>query len=350
MTFSDQQILQFKSLIEAAGTVVLIPHRNPDGDAIGSTLGWCNVLRNKGLTANVLVPDDVPPNLMWMKGSSDIVVFSRQKKRALELLKRSELLILADFNQLDRCGDIAAPVKKLKVPRVVIDHHPYPDPNLGEVIFSDTSVSSTSELSCHIINALGWEKMMDVDAAACFYTGIITDTGSLSYNSSHADTYRVVATLVEMGIDKDRIHQELFQSNSLSRTQLLGHVLCNKLELLNGYGAAFISLSKDELDTHNYVPGDTEGFVNYPLSIEGINISALFTEKEKEKYIRISFRSRGEVPVNHFAEKYFSGGGHPNAAGGEWHGTLNEAVERFREMLPRYLKHEKASKEQESKP
>ncbi len=343
MRFSVQQVLQFKSLIESASSVVLIPHRNPDGDAIGSTLGWCNVFRNRGLEANVVVPDDVPANLMWMKASSDIVVYSRQKKRALELLNRSKLLIFADFNELERCGDVATPVKKLNVPRVVIDHHPYPDPQLGEVLFSDTSVSSTCELSWHIINALGWQQMVDADAAACLYAGIITDTGSLSYNSSHPDTYRVVAQLVELGIDKDRIHKELYQSNSLSRTQLLGHVLCNKLELLNGYGAAYISLSKDELDAHNYVVGDTEGFVNYPLSIEGINISALFTEKEKEKYVRISFRSRGEVPVNHFAEKYFAGGGHPNAAGGEWHGTLDEAVGRFKEMLPRYLKHEKAS-------
>jgi phosphoesterase RecJ-like protein len=244
---------------------------------------------------------------------------------------------LADFNKLDRCGEVAPYIDKLVVPRVVIDHHPFPDPELGEVMFCDTSVSSTCELSFHILQALGWTRWIDRNAAACFYSGIITDTGSLSYNSSDPQTYRAVAELVGLGIDKDFIHKELFQSNSLSRTQLLGHVLCNKLEVLNGYGAAFISLSKEELDAHDYVPGDTEGFVNYPLTIQGIGISALFTEREKDKMVRISFRSRCEVPVNMFAEQYFSGGGHANAAGGEWQGPLTEAVERFRNFLPLYL-------------
>lgn len=337
MVFYDQQIQQFRELLDKSKFVVLIPHRNPDGDAIGSTLGWRNVLLNHGIKAEVVVPDEVPSNLNWMKGGDQIVVFSNQKARAMEVLRNADLFILADFNDIDRCEPVSEVVKDSKVPRVVIDHHPYPDPHLAQILFSETSVSSTCELSLHIIHAMEWGHYIDREAAECFYTGIITDTGSLSYNSSEPETYRVVADLVEMGIDKDAIHTELFQRNTLSRTHLLGHVLCNKLEVLNGIGAAFISLSKKDLDDYNFETGDTEGFVNYPLTVDGINISALFTEREKNKFVRISFRSRGGIKVNLFAEQYFSGGGHPNAAGGEWHGTLDEAVERFKEVLPLYL-------------
>ncbi len=285
----------------------------------------------------VIVPDEVPENLRWMCGASQIVVHENDREKAEKLLSETELLMFLDFNDVQRTGEMADAISRLSTPRVLIDHHPDPAENVANVMFSDVSVSSTCELSYHLINALEWNSYIDIAVAESLYAGIITDTGMLSYNSSNPRTYLAVADFVGRGIDKGKIHREIFQSNSLGRMRLLGHVLCNKLELMPDCGAAFFSLSNNDLEKHNYKPGDTEGFVNYPLGIKGIEIAALFTEKEKDKYVNVSFRSRADVPVNLYSEQYFSGGGHKNAAGGEWKGTLEEALQRFRDTLPGFI-------------
>lgn len=337
MTFNDDNITRFKELTENAASIVFVPHQNPDGDAIGSILGWWNVFRNRGKIVKVVVPDEVPSNLLWMTGAENMVVYGTDREKAEEILKSADLFFLLDFNAIDRCGDMAKTIENLDAPRILIDHHPRPQKGIADVLFSETSVSSTCELSYYLIKALEWNKYIDISAAECLYSGIITDTGSLSYNSSHPRTYKAVADLVEKGINKDKIHRELFQSNTFNRIKLLGHVLCNKLELIEGSEAAYISISKDELDQYGYVPGDTEGFVNYPLGIKGVNISALLTEKEKDKFVKLSLRSHNGIPINLYSEEFFSGGGHPNAAGGEWYGTLNQAIERLRATLPGFV-------------
>jgi phosphoesterase RecJ-like protein len=338
MNFTNDQLNHFRVLTERISSVIFIPHQNADGDAVGSILGWCNLFKKRGVDAIVVAPDLVSVNLRWMKGADDIIVFENEENKATNLLNKADLFFLLDFNDIDRCGNMAKIVGKLSTPRILIDHHPSPVEGVADVMFSETSVSSTCELSYHIINALGWESDIDEFVAECFYSGIITDTGSLSYNSSHPRTYLAVAELVGKGIDKNKIHKELFQSNSMSRMRLLGHVLCNKLEVLDECQAAFIAISKDELDRYGYQPGDTEGFVNYPLGIQGVDISAMLTEKEKDKFVKLSFRSRDNIPVNQYSEQYFSGGGHVNAAGGEWNGTLDEAVERLKNTLPGFVR------------
>ncbi|MFW6267722.1 MAG: DHH family phosphoesterase [Marinilabiliaceae bacterium] len=338
MIFSEDKIQEFSRLIENASSIVLIPHQNSDGDAIGSILGWVNVLRNRGIKVDIVVPDEVPPNLMWMKGADEMIIFENDEDKATQALRNSGLLFFMDFNSVDRTGKMAETLQKLNTPRVLIDHHPHPAPDVARILFSDTSVSSTCELSYHlIVNELEWPDDLGREAAECFYSGIITDTGSLSYNSSHPRTYYAVADLVGRGIDKEKIHKKLFQSNTYNRMKLLGHVLCNNLALTAGHHTAFISISRDELDEYGYQPGDTEGFVNYPLGIEGVDISALFTEKEKDKFVKISLRSRGNIPVNQYSEEFFSGGGHPNAAGGEWYGSLKEAIDHFKATLPGFV-------------
>lgn len=337
MEVSKNQLHSFRNLLDNSRSIVLVPHKNTDGDAIGSVLGWRKVLTNKGYKVTVIVPDDVPSNLLWMEGADTIIVYEKKKSEGDSELNSADLLIFLDFNTIERCGEIATVARKLRIPKVMIDHHPYPDPELAELQFSQTSVSSTCELSCHIIEALGWKELLDLKAAECFYSGIITDTGSLSYNSSDPETYRIVGQLVEKGIDKEKIHKELFQSNSVNRMKLLGHVLCYNLRVMPDSESAYIFISHEELERFSYQPGDTEGFVNFPLAIKGIKVSVLFTEREKDKFVKISFRSRNNIPVNKYSERFFSGGGHLNAAGGEWHGTLEEALKRFKETFPGFL-------------
>lgn len=338
MIFSEDKIQEFSTLIKNASTIVLIPHQNTDGDAIGSILGWQNVFRNRGQNAEIVVPDEVPPNLMWMQGADDMVIYEKNPEKARQVLNNAGLLFFMDFNSVDRTGEMADALQKLDTPRVLIDHHPHPASDVAQILFSDTSVSSTCELSYHIIvNELKWSDDLIPEAAECFYSGIITDTGSLSYNSSNPRTYYAVADLVGRGIDKEKIHKELFQSNTYNRMKLLGHVLCNNFYMMDDEHTAFISISRDELDEYDYQPGDTEGFVNYPLGIKDVDISALFTEREKDKFVKISLRSRGDIPINKYSEEFFSGGGHPNAAGGEWYGSLQDAVDHFRTTLPGFI-------------
>jgi phosphoesterase RecJ-like protein len=337
MNFKNENLSRFREYIDNASSIVLIPHKSSDGDAIGSILAWWNIFQKRGKNAMVIVPDEVPENLRWMKGASQIVVHEKEQEKAEKFLSEADLLMFLDFNDVKRTGDMAEVLSGLSSPKVLIDHHPDPAVGVANLLFSEVSVSSTCELSYHLITAMEWNAEIDLSVAESLYAGIITDTGVLSYNSSNPRTYFAVADLVAKGIDKNKIHQEIFQSNSLGRMRLLGHVLCNKLELMQEFGAAYISLSKDELEKHNYQPGDTEGFVNYPLGVKGIEISAMFSENEKDKHVKISFRSRDDMPVNLYSEQYFSGGGHKNAAGGEWHGTLDEALKRFRETLPGFV-------------
>ena len=322
-----------KRLFQASDSIVIIPHLNPDGDAMGASLGLYQVLKKMGKVVSVVTPTAYPVFLSWMKGTDEAVNFEEDAPSAVALLNKADLLIYVDFNCLKRAGKLEKEILKLDVKKVMIDHHPYPD-EIADVMVSVTSCSSTCELIYYLINKMGWNQYVETNAAECFYTGIMTDTGSLSYNFSNPETYRMVAGLLEKDIDKDKIHQLVFHSNSFSRMKLLGHVLGSKLFLMPEQEAAFMWLDKNELQQYDFKQGDTEGFVNYPLSIEGINMSAFFMEQDDK--IKCSFRSRGSFPVNKFSELYFSGGGHRNAAGGESASSLKESVEKFKAELPKF--------------
>ncbi|GAF02190.1 DHH family phosphoesterase [Saccharicrinis fermentans] len=320
-----------KTTIQNAAHIVIIPHLNPDGDAMGSSLGIFHVLKNIGKKVHVVSPSAYPKFLSWMKGADEAVNFEEKPQEAIEILHDADLLVFVDFNCLKRTGKLEEEIRKLDVSKIMIDHHPYPDP-IAEVMISVPSSSSTCELAYQTLSSLGWNDFVDSCAAECFYTGIMTDTGSLSYNSSNPETYRMVAGLLEKNIDKDKIHQLVFHSNSFSRMKLLGHVLGSKLVLMPEQEAAYMCLSSKELEAYDFQPGDTEGFVNYPLGIAGINVSAFFMEKEGK--VKCSFRSRGDFPVNLFSESHFSGGGHRNAAGGESVLSLELTVDKFKTELP----------------
>jgi phosphoesterase RecJ-like protein len=335
MVAFSEQLSGLKALLSYPKNIVIVPHKDPDGDAIGSCLGWFNVLTNSGHRVTVISPNNIPSSLLWMKGSSHIIDFGKNDSSAEESIQKAELFLFLDFNDISRTGKLAEVLAKSTAPRVVIDHHPFPDVELAQILISDTSVSSTCELSYRVMRSLGLSP--DVDAGECLYTGMMTDTGMLNHNSSHAAIYHTVAELLEIGINKEKIHQEVFHSNSLSRMRLLGHALCNKMELLPSGKVALIALSEEELKKFDYKPGDTEGLVNYPLSIDGIEVSVLMTEKEKG-LIKMSFRSRGAVAINKYSETYFSGGGHRNAAGGEMRDSLEVAVTLLRSTIEEYLR------------
>lgn len=332
--FDHKNISAFFNKISFSDRIVIIPHKDPDGDAIGSSLAWNDVLTKQGYSVSVVSPNEITQTLSWMKGFDDIVIYKTQIEKAKEVLKDANFFIFLDFNNLTRIGALHDELIKLNAPRLVVDHHPFPQENIADVLVSDTTVSSTCELSFTVLKALDWS--ISLDAAECLYTGIMTDTGLLNHNSSRPEIYHIVAELIGKGVDKEKIHNKIFQSNSLSRTRLFGHALCNKLEILPSQKVGIITLTQSELKEFDYKLGDTEGLVNEPLSIKGVEVAALFTEKE-DNIVRTSFRSIGDIAVNKYSEQYFNGGGHKNAAGGKFKGSLSAAVEAFKNTVESYF-------------
>ncbi|WP_439185133.1 DHH family phosphoesterase [Carboxylicivirga taeanensis] len=335
MNIQDKsQIDLFKTKIHNSQKVVIVPHNNPDGDALGAALGLFNTLQNMHKEVSVISPNEFPDFLNWMHGVESVLIYDKNVKQSKKLIAESELVIFVDFNALSRIKLMGEVFEQDDTPRIMIDHHPFPEANVAEVQISVPEASSTCELLFHVLCEAGFKEQVTREAAECIYAGIMTDTGSLNYNSSRPETYLIVAELLRMGIDKDRIHHMIFHNNSFDRMRLLGHALGEKMERIPAQKAAFIALSQDELKRFNFKPGDTEGFVNQALWIEGVNLSALFTEKKD--LVKISFRSRGGFPANKFSEQYFNGGGHYNAAGGESKLSLSDTVERFKVVLKEF--------------
>ncbi|TRX70811.1 bifunctional oligoribonuclease/PAP phosphatase NrnA [Carboxylicivirga sp. M1479] len=332
MNIQDKsQIESFTTNINNSQKVIIVPHNNPDGDALGSSLGLCNTLKNMGKDVTVISPNEFPDFLNWMHGVEDVLIYDKNIKKAKQLINDSELVVFVDFNALSRIKLMGQVFENDTTPRIMIDHHPYPEENTAPIQISVPEASSTCELLFHVLSEAGLKPYITKEAAECIYAGIMTDTGSLNYNSSRPETYLIVAELLRMGIDKEHIHHMIFHNNSFDRMRLLGHALGEKMERIPDQNAAFIALSQEELKRFNFKPGDTEGFVNQALWIEGVNLSAMFTEKKD--IVKISFRSRGGFPANKFSETYFNGGGHFNAAGGESKLKLDETVKRFKEVL-----------------
>ena len=330
--FSGSDVSEFRIWMGWADRYVILTHMGPDGDAIGSSLALCHYLRRKGKEAVVLVPDSAPEFLNWLPGADSIRVYTDNPDESEELVYKADVLCCLDFNVVGRIGKIAASFIYSKAKKFLLDHHPYPGANY-DVILSHPESSSTSELVFHLICALGDFKLINTDIAQCLYTGIMTDSGALSYNSSNSNLFRVVSHLLDNGVDKDEIYRRVYHNYSESRLRLQGFVLCDKMQVFPDQSSALITLTDDELQRFSYKKGDTEGFVNMPLQINGVLLSAFFREDKELGIIKLSFRSVGSVPCNRFSSDFFNGGGHLNAAGGEFKGTLSEAVERFRKGL-----------------
>ena len=335
--FSGSDISEFRIWMGWADRYVILTHMGPDGDAIGSSLGLYHYLKSKGKEVVVIVPDSAPDYLMWLPGAQDIRVFADDPDASEDLVYKADVICCLDFNVVGRIGKIAASFLYSKAKKFLLDHHPYPGANY-DVILSHPEASSTSELVFHLICALGGFKSIDKDLAQCIYTGIMTDTGALSYNSNNSNLFMVVAHLLEKGVDKDLTYRRVYNTYSESRLRLQGYVLNEKMQILPDCSTSLITLDDDELRRFNYKKGDTEGFVNIPLQINGVLMSAFFREDKEQGVIKLSFRSVGDVPCNRFSSDVFNGGGHQNAAGGEFHGTLDEAVARFRKGLEKWSK------------
>lgn len=318
-------------LIEQHQRISIITHLNPDGDAVGSALGLYHFLENKNKEANVMLPNDFPGFLKWLPGSDSIFIYEKHGKQVTKALKAAELIICLDFNALNRMEVLADTFTRSNAPKVLIDHHPMPE-NFADITISTTAVSSTAELLYRFLEATAPEGIT-LPVATALFTGILTDTGSFSYNASNPGTYRVVGQLIEYGINKDEINALVYDNYSVERMRLMGYCLNEKMEVFPEYHAAFIPLSLETMERFNFRTGDSEGFVNLPLSINGIIFTALFTERKK--ITKASFRSKGSFNVNDFARSHFSGGGHLNASGGYTEVSLEETLAYFRKLLPK---------------
>jgi len=332
----DECACRLAQLISESNNVVITCHLSPDGDAMGSSLGLCRVLRNMGKRARVIVPDTPPKYLMFLPGAQDIVIYSRSQSYANRLFANADLLFCLDYNEPKRIDMVAESMMSSKAVKVMIDHHLYPS-DFPDIVISHPEQSSTSVLVCRLLADMGSDSMIDAEAATCFYTGMMTDTGNFSYNSNDAVLYDVVASLVRKGIDKDAIYRQVYFSNSYNRLRLNGYAMCEKFEVFPEHRGALITLTRNELNSFNYQKGDTEDLVNRPLTIPEVTYSVFL--REETDYIKVSARSKGDFPVNLMCQLHFNGGGHLNAAGGEFYGTMEEAVAELHKVMDEFDKY-----------
>lgn len=312
--------------------ITIIPHENPDGDAIGSASGLGQTLKNTGHEVKIITPNNYPDFLKWFSTDVPIIIFSEQTKEAKKWLQNTNLLICVDFNNAKRVSKLEKQITEFENTKIMIDHHPFPT-DFCDYMVSEPSYSSTAELAFDVITACNLQDKINEQAAEALYTGILTDTGGFSHNTSK-NTFRVVSDLLNYNINTSKIQSNIFHNFSTERMRLLGYCLNEKMQVFPELRTAFISINKKELAKFNFQPGDTEGLVNYPLSIKNIVFSALFIEKEG--FVKASFRSKGNFHTNEFSAEHFNGGGHRNAAGGESKLSLEETIDKFTELIPQY--------------
>lgn len=333
---TKQDIINIKKLLSTPKKIVIVPHKNPDGDAIGSTLGLYHYLLKNNHVVHVITPNDYPAFLKWIPGEATILKHDSQTRACNALINDAELIFTLDFNALHRAGHMETVLAESNAIKIMIDHHQAPD-DYAKYMFSDVSMSSTCEMIYHFIDMLGDTDKIDSEIATCLYVGIMTDTGSFRFRSTTSKTHEIIAHLIEKGADNTQIHANIYDSNSYNSIQLLGCALSN-LKVIPEYKTAYITLSQNELNSFDYKKGDTEGVVNYGLSLEGIVLAAIFIEDKQEGIIKISLRSKGDFSVNELSRAHFNGGGHTNAAGGRSEVSLQETVDKFISILPSYKK------------
>lgn len=330
---AQSKISEVEKYLNDYSKIVIVTHVSPDGDAIGSSLGLYHYLYDSGNDVNVIVPNAFPDFLKWINGSKEILDYEKYPEYAEKLIFEAELIFCLDFNIPKRIKRLGEMVEAAGAKKVLIDHHPDPA-DFCDVTISYPEISSTSELVFRLICRMGDFDMISRDGAEAIYTGMMTDTGAFTYNSNSKEIYYIIGELLKKGIDKDEIYANVYHSYTADRFRMLGYVLYEKMKIYDQYNTALICLSREEQKRFNARKGDTEGFSNMPLSIENIVFSAFF--REDTDMIKISFRSTGDFPTNIFSGENFGGGGHLNASGGEFYGTLDEAVKIFEEALPRY--------------
>lgn len=332
---NTQDYTEVKKLLSSPKKIVIIPHRNPDGDAIGASLAIQHYLLKHKHDVKVVSPNELPEFLMWMPFATAILKFDKQNNQSKKAIQEAEIIFLLDFNALNRVGDdMQNTLNNFKGIYVMIDHHLQPEA-IAKFTFSDVGYSATCEMVYDFIDQLGDKDLIDQTIATCIYTGIMTDTGNFRFPATKPRTHKIIANLMEKGADNAFIYNKVFDSNTYQNLQLLGHAL-SKLQLIPNLNTAYFVLSKNDLKTFDYQKGDTEGIVNYGLSIKDVTLAAIFIEDEDQGIIKISFRSKGTFSVNDFARKYFNGGGHQNAAGARSEDSLDETVNKFIKLVNQY--------------
>ncbi|NBC57510.1 MAG: bifunctional oligoribonuclease/PAP phosphatase NrnA [Bacteroidetes bacterium] len=331
----NENIQKLHNLIQSSKNIVVIGHKNPDGDAVGSCMAWGLFLKHLKHNVSVIMPNPYPEFLNWVPNQDQILIYSDDKENAQKAIKKADLIFTLDFNHLSRVGEeLQKALDEVEKPFVMIDHHEQPD-DYAEVCISHPEYGSTAELVFECIDLLNFTEKIDKDIASCLYLGIMTDTGSFKFSSTTARTHQIAAKLIDKGAVAHQIQQQTFDANSYSRLKLLGQAMQN-LEYLEDLGVAYIHLSQQELDKHNFKKGDTEGFVNYGLSIKNVALAAIFKEDVQQNIVKISFRSKGNFDVNQLARQHFEGGGHKNAAGGKSELSLDATIKKFVSLLPDY--------------
>jgi len=333
--YNELIFISIIQLIVKYKKIVIVSHVNPDGDALGSSLSLYLFAKKLGAEPVVIVPNDFPKFLSWMPYADDIIIFDKNQEKAVNIMNEAELFCYLDFNVPSRTGLMHNDLCHYnKTPKLLIDHHIGADSTKFEACFSETEVSSTSELVAELIKYQGFDKYLDSDIATNLLVGLITDTGSFSH-SIFKNTFNICGELISLtGVDYKTIHQNIYDTSSENRLRLLGYLINDRMTILNEYNTAFIYASIADLERFDYQVGDTEGVVNYPLSIANIRMSVLITERQGA--IRLSFRSKGDFSVNDLANKHFNGGGHQNAAGGTLYCSLEEAIAKLLSILPEY--------------
>lgn len=327
----EEDILAIKKLLETPKKIAIIPHRSPDGDAMGSTLALYHFLLKDNHLPTVIAPNDFPNFLAWLPGSETVLIYENDRANTTKIINEAEIVFTLDFNALHRTGEMEQVLNKLSVPFIMIDHHQKPD-DYATFTYSDTAFGSTCEMVYNFISFLGEKEFIDKNIATCLYTGILTDSGSFRFPKTTGTTHRIVAELIDLGVENTEIPNLLFDNTSYNRLQLLGRALQN-MKVMPEFKTSYITLSQKDLDEFQYEKGDTEGIVNYGLTIKGIIFAAIFIEHRDENIIKISFRSQGNFDVNQFARDNFNGGGHINAAGGKSNLSMTETIKKFETLI-----------------
>ncbi len=327
-----ENINELKKILSIPRNIVITTHRNPDGDAIGSSLGLYHFLNEFGHTVRIIVPSEFPEFLNWLPHSDRIIIFDIDPDEPKELLQKADIIFCLDYNSLERVDKMGEIIAPLKCPKVLIDHHLYPE-NFADFVLSETNASSTSELIYDFVVQLGEENKIETTIGECLFTGILTDTGSFKYGTS-SKLFCLAGKLLALGVDDGKLQDLIFNSLSEKNLRLLGHVLNNRMEILDEYETGIISLTKEDYENFDIQRGDTEGLVNYLLKLKNIKVAVFI--HEQPKITKISLRSKGDFSVQEIARDHFKGGGHRNAAGGFSYIGLRPTVKKFKSILPEY--------------
>jgi len=317
-------------LLETPKNIFITTHHKPDGDAIGSMLGLYHYLVKKGHTVVPVSPSAVPEFLMWMPGVEELMNFEAEQKKCIDALNKAEVIFCLDFNDFSRVKYMEPHLAAAKAPKIPLDHHMFPKP-VWDYGTSQPDKSSTCEMVYDFINQHGGNAIIDIPIATCLYTGVMTDTGSFRFPITTASVHEMIADLKHRGLEHSKIHEEVYDSWTTNRMRFIGYMLIERMEIFPQWGAGLITVSRKDLSLFELSIGDTEGLVNYPLSIAGIRFATLITERSDE--VKMSFRSKGDFDVNKFAREHFSGGGHFNASGGRSSESFSQTVTRFKQIL-----------------